>query len=101
MKVAHYVSNTLKAVIEMASVWEFLINQLVAREIFHAQIPEFIEDVFSIIGNGGDFTTRFVNARLERLGWGPEVLDEATFQLIVYILKSEWVYRVRHYMIHE
>ena len=81
--------------------WKFLINRLGERNIVHAEIPEFIQDVFSIIGNGGAFTTRFVNERLERLGCGSEVLDETTFQLIVYILKSEWGYRVRHYMVGE
>jgi len=85
----------------MPSVWDFLIDRLVARKIFHAEIPEFIEDVFSIIGNGGAFTTEFVNEQLKRLGWGFEALDDTTFQLIVYILKSEWGYRVRHYMIEK
>ena len=85
----------------MASAWDFLIDRLVARNILQAEIPEFIEDVFSIIGNGGAFTTELVNGRLKRLGWGFEVLDETTFQLIVYILKSEWGYRVRHYMVEK
>ena len=85
----------------MASVWEFLINQLVARNIVRAKIPLLMDDIFFIIGNGGRFTTQLVNEQLEQQGWGPDLLDETSFQLIVYILKSEWGYRVRHYMVKE
>ena len=96
-----YFSNTLREVKNMACMWGFLINQLVARNIVRHKIPLLMDDVFLIIGNGGVFTTKLVNEELEQLGWGPEVLDETTFQLIVYILKSEWGYRVRHYMVTE
>jgi hypothetical protein len=34
---------------------------------------------------------------LELLGWGPEALDETSFQMIVSILESEFGYRVNHY----
>ena len=101
MMLHQYFSNTLREVTNMASVWEFLINQLVARNIVRAKIPLLMDDIFCIIGNGGSFTTLLVNEQLEQLGWGPEALDETTFQLIVYILKSEWGYRVRHYMVEE
>lgn len=94
-------SNALREVTNMASVWEFLINQLVARNIVRAKIPLLMDDVFLIIGNGGTFTTQLVNEQLEQQGWGPDLLDETSFQLIVYILRSEWGYRVRHYMVKE
>jgi len=96
-----YFSNTSREDTNMASMWEFLINRLVARNIVRAKIPLLMDDIFWLIGNGGSFTTRVVNEQLEQLGWAPEVLDETTFQLIVYILKSEWGYRVRHYMVKE
>jgi hypothetical protein len=38
-----------------------------------------------------------VNTRLRQMGWGSELLDEISFQLIVHILESDWGYRVRHY----
>jgi len=85
----------------MASMWEFLINQLVARNIVRDKFPLLMDDIFWIVGNGGTFTSRIVNEQLEELGWGSEVLDETIFQLIVYILKSEWGYRVRHYMVEK
>lgn len=101
MMLHEYFSNSLGEVKNMASMWEFLRNQLVARNIVRAKIPLLMDDIFWMIGNGGAFTTRTVNEQLEELGWGPEVLDETIFQLIVYILKSEWGYRVRHYMVED
>ena len=94
-------SNTLREVKNMASMWQLLKNQLVARNIVSDKIPLLMDDIFGIIGNGGAFTTQLVNEELEQLGWGPEVLDETIFQLIVHILKSEWGYRVRHCMFEE
>jgi len=76
---------------------EFLIYRITEKGIAHNHIPGIVRNVLRIIGEGGLFTTRLVNEHLEQLGWGREVLDETSFELIVYILKSEWGYRVRHY----
>jgi hypothetical protein len=76
---------------------QLLIYRLTERGILLDHIPALVRDVLRIIGEGGVFTARLVNARLEQLGWGSELLDETSFQLIVYILESEWGYRVRHY----
>jgi hypothetical protein len=81
----------------MESLWEVLIVRLVARGVFLAQIPAFVRNVLGIVGKGGLFTTRIINEQLERLGWGPETLDEMSFQLLVHILESDLGYRVRHY----
>jgi hypothetical protein len=76
---------------------QLLIYRLTERGILLDHIPELVRDVVRIIGEGGVFTTRLVNARLGQLGWGFELLDETSFQLIVHILESEWGYGVRHY----
>lgn len=81
----------------MESPWEVLIGRLVARGVSLAQIPALVRNVLGIVGNGGLFTTRIINEQLEQLGWGSELLDETSFQLIVYILESDLGYRVRHY----
>ena len=81
----------------MTPPFQLLIYRLTERGILLDHIPALVRDVVRIIGEGGVFTTRLVNARLGQLGWGSELLDETSFQLIVYILKSEWGYRVRHY----
>ena len=76
---------------------QLLIYRLAERGIPLGHIPALVRDVLRIIDKGGVFTNRLVNARLGHLGWGSELLDETSFQLIVYILESEWGYRVRHY----
>ena len=81
----------------MAPLLRLLIYHLTERGIPLDHIPALVRDVLRIIGEGGIFTTRLVNARLGQLGWGFELLDETSFQLIVHILESEWGYRVRHY----
>ena len=85
----------------MASALEFLLIRLAARDISPEQIPSLIRDVLAIIGEGGLFSTRMVNDYLESLGWSSEVLDETCFQLIVYILESEWGYHVKCYELEE
>ena len=76
---------------------QLLLYRLTERGVFPDHVPALVRDVLWIIGEGGVFTTRLVNARLEKLRWGSELLDETSFQLIVYILESEWGYRVRQY----
>jgi hypothetical protein len=81
----------------MAPLLQLLIYRLTERGILLDHIPALVRDVLRIIGGGGVFTARLVNARLGQLGWGFELLDETSFQFIVHILESEWGYRVRHY----
>ena len=81
----------------MTPPFQLLIYRLTERGILLDHIPALVRDVVRIIGEGGVFTTRLVNARLRQLGWGSELLDEPSFQLILQILESEWGYGVRHY----
>lgn len=83
----------------MTSPLQLLIAGLTRRGVFPDHIPGVVRNVLHIIKDGGAFTTGLVNQQLEQLGWGREVLDEISFQLIVYILESEWGYRVRHYQV--
>jgi hypothetical protein len=78
---------------------ELYISRLASRGIPQTHIPALIQNVLRIIENGGLFTTKRVNEHLQELGWGEDVLDESSFQLIVSILESEWGYRVERYMI--
>ena len=76
---------------------QLLIHRLIERGFSLDHIPRLVRDVIRIIGEGGVFTTNLVNDQLGQLGWGSELLDETSFQLIVHILESEWGYKVRHY----
>jgi len=81
----------------MTPPFQLLIYRLTERGILLDHIPALVRDVVRIIGDGGVFTTSLVNTRLRQMGWGSELLDETSFQFIVYILESEWGYGVRHY----
>jgi hypothetical protein len=78
---------------------KYLIEILTARGFALEHIPGVVRNVLHIIGEGGVFTTEMVNQQLELLGWWPGALDETSFQLIVYILESEFGYRVSHHEI--
>ena len=78
-----------------------LICRLTERGVALDHIPGLVRNVLQVIIDGGLFTTQLINEQLEQLGWGAEVLDEISFQLIVYILESEWGYRVKHYRMEE
>jgi hypothetical protein len=75
----------------------FLIERLMGKGIPPSHISGLVRNVLNLIGDGGLFTTELVNEQLELLGWGPRVLDETSFQLIVFVLESEFGYRVSHY----
>ncbi len=81
----------------MSRLLHLLIYRLTERGVFPDHIPGLMRNVLRILGQGGTITTKLVNEQLEQLGWGPEVLDETSFQLIVHILESEWGYRVKPY----
>lgn len=78
-----------------------LICRLTERGVALDHIPGLVRNVLQVINDGGLFTTQLINEQLIHLGWGPEVLDETSFQLIVYILESEWGYRVNRYSVEE
>ena len=46
------------------------------------EIPGLIQDVFNIIGKGRYCTITDANQELEDLGWGLEIMDIVTYQLI-------------------
>jgi hypothetical protein len=75
----------------------FLIERLMDKGIPPSHISGLVRNVLNVIGDGGLFTTELVNEQLELLGWGPQVLDETSFQLIVSVLESDFGYRVSHY----
>jgi len=46
------------------------------------EIPGLMQDVFNIIGKGRYCTITDANQELEDLGWGFEIMDNVTYQLI-------------------
>ena len=46
------------------------------------EIPGLIKDVFTIIDNGEYCTITAVNQEMEDLGWGIEIMDNITYELV-------------------
>jgi hypothetical protein len=46
------------------------------------EIPGLMQDVFNIIGKGRYCTITDANQELENLGWGIEIMDNVTYQLL-------------------
>ena len=46
------------------------------------EIPGLIQDVFNMLGKGRYCTITDANQELEDLGWGLEIMDNVTYQLI-------------------
>ena len=46
------------------------------------EIPGLIKDVFNIIDNGEYCNITAVNQEMEDLGWGIEIMDNITYELV-------------------
>ena len=46
------------------------------------EIPGLIQDVFNMLGKGRYCTIINVNRELEDLGWGIEIMDNVTYELV-------------------
>jgi hypothetical protein len=46
------------------------------------EIPGLMKDVFNIFNNTVYITISDINQELEDLGWGIEIIDDATYELI-------------------
>ncbi|MEJ2495370.1 MAG: hypothetical protein P8Y79_13695 [Ignavibacteriaceae bacterium] len=46
------------------------------------EIPGLMKDIFNIFNNPVYSTITDINQELEDLGWGIEIMDDATYQLI-------------------
>jgi len=64
------------------------------------EVSILIKDVFNIIHDGGDFTVTSVNRELEGLGWGERIMDEVSFELIIFLLENEYDYEVQEHTLH-
>ena len=54
------------------------------------EIPGLIQDVFNMIGKGEYCAITDVNQELEGLGWGLEIMDNDTYELISSLFNKKW-----------
>ena len=70
-------------------IMELLILRLSRRGLLFPQIPRFIKDVKNAIHDSGHTATMFLNEQLDSLGWGKQILDEFTLQLILFLAENQ------------
>ena len=78
-----------------SNIFTAIFSRLSAKGLSPVETLRLIEDVFTIIGEGGDFTVTFVNDALEGLGWKEGIIDEINFELIIFLLVSKNDYEVK------
>ena len=54
------------------------------------EIPGLIQDVYNIMGKGRYSNITDVNQELEDLGWGLEIMDNVTYDLINSMFNKKW-----------
>lgn len=64
------------------------------------EVNKLVKDVFNLLRDGGSFTVAFVNYELESIGWPTSVMDDHSFELIIYLLENEFDYTVNTHIIH-
>ena len=64
------------------------------------EVNKLVKDVFNLLRDGGSFTISYVNYELENIGWAESIMDEYSFELIIYLLENEFDYTVNTHIIH-
>jgi hypothetical protein len=52
------------------------------------EIPRLIQDAYNMLSHHSDFTIADMNQALENLGWGTEIMDNVTYELINSLVKK-------------
>ena len=73
----------------MKATIDILSRKLSDKNLIPVEVSRIIKDVTNIIGDGGGFTVSLVNQKLEILGWKRQILDEFSFELILFLIGNE------------
>lgn len=61
---------------------DLLLFRLANKGVLPSHVPGLVRDVLNIVNDDEHFSLGNINHRLERLGWGEEIMDEFIFELI-------------------
>lgn len=89
-------SGTLKALDER--VLPVLCRRLYQKGLTPIEVKGLTRDILNIIGDGGLYSVDILNRKLERLGWGSNIVDNYIFDLILYYLECEGTYKIEAYI---
>jgi hypothetical protein len=71
-----------------------LCRRLSNRGLMLIEIKRLAKDIINVFGQGGLYNAGILNRRLERLGWEQNIVDNYSFELILYYLECEGTYTV-------
>lgn len=75
-----------------------LCRQFGNKGLMPVEIKRLTRDILNVIGRGGIYSVGILNRKLEHLGWETNILDNHTFELILYYLECEGSYTVERYI---
>jgi hypothetical protein len=75
-----------------------LCRRFYSKGLMPIEIKRLTRDILNIIGHGGFYNADIINQKLERLGWGKNIVDNYIFELLLYYLESEGTYKVEAYI---
>lgn len=82
-----------------AKILKTICTRLLHKGLMPVEIKRLVKDVLNIIEGGGIFNHAILKQELARLGWEDHILDNYTFELILYYLECEGTYKVRAFNI--
>lgn len=83
-----------------ANICATLFWRLSSHGLESSEVNKLVKDVFNLLREGGSFTVAFVNYELENIGWSKSIMDDHSFELIIYLLENEFDYTVNTHIIH-
>jgi hypothetical protein len=89
-------SDSLKAL--NTRVLPVLCRRFYSKGLMPIEIKRLTRDILNIIGHGGFYNADIMNQKLERLGWGKNIVDNYIFEMLLYYLECEGTYKVEAYI---
>ena len=74
---------------DFRNIVDLLVVKLSLKGLPPGQVARLVKDVLNMVNDSGNLSVTDVNRRLAYLGWGEEILDEFTYELIIYLLENE------------
>jgi hypothetical protein len=74
---------------DFRSIVDLLLLKLSSKGLPPGQVARLVKDVLNMVNDSGHLPVAAVNQRLAYLGWGEGILDESTYELIIYLLENE------------
>jgi len=75
-----------------------LCRRFYSKGLTPIEIKRITRDILIIIGHGGLYNADILNQKLERLGWGKNIVDNYIFEMLLYYLECEGTYKVEAYI---